>query len=204
MEELNKDLSGLDLAQLVFGNNPVEQLAFGGEFEDQINAVAFVECILETENVGMRNTHEYTNLLLQTIDPALLLSGLRVGRGATLLKLLDGIASAGTLFCAQVNCSEVTLAQLALNRILLTEAIGIADARISKDKTGNIKDGELVTIVEITSFVAADDCIVHVGSVTRQVFDNGDLVTVFVLAEQETVAVADSGCLDDAVCSKST
>lgn len=53
LEQLHKDLTGLGLTELVLGDDPVEQFALRGKLKDQIYAVAFIERVLETENIGM-------------------------------------------------------------------------------------------------------------------------------------------------------
>jgi hypothetical protein len=64
LEELHEDLSGFNFAQLVFGDNPVEQFALCGKFEDQVHAVALIERILEAKDIRVRDSHQNTNLLL--------------------------------------------------------------------------------------------------------------------------------------------
>jgi len=53
LEKLHKDLPGFGFAQLVFGDNPVEELALGGKFENQVHAIALIEGVLEAEDVRM-------------------------------------------------------------------------------------------------------------------------------------------------------
>jgi hypothetical protein len=64
LEKLHEDLPGFGLAQLVFGDNPVEQFALSGKFEDQIHAIALVKRVLEAKDIRMRDSHQNTNLLL--------------------------------------------------------------------------------------------------------------------------------------------
>lgn len=64
LEKLNKDLPCFSLAQLVFCHDPVEQFALGGKLEDQVDAIALIECVLEAEDIGVRDSHQNTNFLL--------------------------------------------------------------------------------------------------------------------------------------------
>jgi len=183
----------------VFGDNPVEEFALRGEFEDQVYAVALIECVLEAENIRMRDSHQNTNLLLQAINSTPLLSSLGVGGCSTLLKLFDGIASTAALLGAQVDCREMAFSELPLNRVLLTEAVSVAYAGVSENEASHVQDGQFIAIIKITSLVSTHNSIVDVGAVARKILDNSNLVAVLVFTEQQTMAVTDSGCFDDTI-----
>jgi hypothetical protein len=90
---------------------------------------------------------------------------LGVGGCSSLFELLYSIASTAALFGAQVDCRKVAFAQRSLDLVLLTEAIGIAHAGISKDEAGLVQNGQLIAIVEITSLVSTYDSIVDVSAI---------------------------------------
>jgi len=121
---------------------------------------------------------------LQSVNSALLLCDLRVGGRSALLESFDGITSSATLLSTQIDCSEMAFAKLALDRVLLTESVGIVDTRVSEDETSDIKDRKLVAVIQITSLVSTDDTIVDVCTVTRKILDNSDLIAILVFAKQ--------------------
>lgn len=121
---------------------------------------------------------------MQSVNSALLLCNLRVGGRSALLEFFDGITSSATLLSTQIDCSEMAFAKLALDRVLLTESVGIVDTRVSEDETSDIKDRKLVAVVQITSLVSTDDTIVDVCTVTRKILDNSDLIAILVFAKQ--------------------
>lgn len=148
----------------------------------------------------MRDAHQHSNFLLQAVDLALLLGRASSSPDGPTLKVLDCIAHAGALFRAQVDGGKVALAQRAVNCVLLAEAIAVAGAWIAEDETRDVEDGYFITIVELAALVAAHEAVIDICAVARQVFQHSDTVSILVLMEEEAVAVADGGNVDDAVC----
>ena len=82
---------------------------------------------------------------------------MRVGGRSALLKFFDGITSSAALLGTQIDCSEMAFAKLALDRVLLTESVGI---------------------------ISTNNTIVDVCTVAREVFDNSNLIAILVFAKQ--------------------
>jgi len=94
----------------------------------------------------------------------------------------------------------VTLAELALYRILLSETVGVTDTRVTEDEAGGIQYGNLIAVLEIATFVPPNVSSVDVGTISREVFQHSRRATVFVLVEKEAMSIAHSRNVDDAVC----
>ena len=67
LEQLDEQFTRLVLAQLLLHHDKVEQLTLCGELENEVNAVAFIECVLQAQYVGVAHAHQNSNLLLQAL-----------------------------------------------------------------------------------------------------------------------------------------
>jgi len=113
--------------------------------------------------------------------------------------VLDGIRGAGGFVCAEIDGSEVAFAQGVFDLILLTEAAGLVVSRVSENEAGGIENGNLVAVVQFSALVPADESVVDVGAVLREVLEDGYAVAQFVLAEKQAMAIADCGKIYDAI-----
>lgn len=93
----------------------------------------------------------------------------------------------------------MALAQLLLDAILLTEAVALGVARITKDEAGLIQDRDLIALAEFAALVAADDGVVDESAVGGEVFEDSDGLTGLVLLEEDAVTVANGGDREDDV-----
>jgi hypothetical protein len=59
----------------------------------------------------------------------------------------------------------VSLAELLLDAVLLSESMCLAFMRVSEDEAGFIEDRHLITILEFPSFVPSNYCLIHKGAV---------------------------------------
>lgn len=97
----------------------------------------------------------------------------------------------------------MTLAQLLLYSVLLSKAIGIAMRRISENVASLIKYAYFIALLQFAPLVATDYGVVHVCAIARQILQNSDRITTFILREQQAVSVRYGGRLQLAICTAS-
>lgn len=137
----------------------------------------------------MADAHEHGDFLLKTIYFGLL------SRPSTRLEFLHGVPNATVLLHAQVDGGEMTLAQLLLYSVLLSEAIGIAVRRVSKYEASLIEYTYFIALLQFASLVATNNSIVHVSAIAGQVLQDGNRIATLVFGKQQAVSVRDGGRL---------
>jgi hypothetical protein len=90
LEQLNKQFPALGLGEFLLHDDEVEEFSFWGELKNEIDGLVFMEGILQAQDVGVTDTHEHGNLLLQTFVLGLVLTGPRCPS-----EDLDGVPHAG-------------------------------------------------------------------------------------------------------------
>ena len=142
----------------------------------------------------MTDALQHANLLLQPLHLALLAGP------AALLKLLDGKARARALLRRQIHRRKVAFPQLALDGELLLEAAGEGvGLRVAEDEAGRVDHTHLIPVLQFAALVAANVGVINVRAIAADVLDDGQGAAFLVLAEEEGVAVADGGVVDDEV-----
>lgn len=57
LEELNEKFSCLFFRELLLHHDPIEKLPFRSQFQDEVDAILFIICLLETQKAGMAYAH---------------------------------------------------------------------------------------------------------------------------------------------------
>lgn len=193
LKQLDKNLPGLGLRQLLLRDDPIEQLALGGELQDQEDPVRLVEGLLEAEHVRVADAHEDGDLLLEAFS----LRALRVADAA--LELLDRVFEPARPLHAQVHRGEMALAELLEDAVAGVEGAGVPAARIPEHEACLVQDGDLVAVFQLPSLVPADELLLYEGAVDGQILKHGDDVPVSGLVEDQTVPVGDGRDVEDHV-----
>lgn len=159
LEELHKQLPGFIFAKFLLHHNVVEKFSLWCQLEHQIDAISLIESVFEAKDVGVTDTHQNTNLLLQTLRLGAVFHT-RVFR-----KDLDCIALTSGLLNTQVDLGKVALAELLQKSILLKKRARLAGLRIAEDKPRLAVDSDLVLFLQLATLVSADDSLVDKRSV---------------------------------------
>ena len=174
----------------------VEQLPLRRQFENYINRIGFVECVFETQDVGMADAHENGNLLLQTFVLGSLFHSRR------LAEYFDGIALACRLLDAEMYRSEVTLSKLLPKVVLLPEGAGVSAFGIAEDEASLIQDRNLVPFLQLPPLVSPDYGFVDKGAVGREVLKDSDSITLLVFGEEQAMSIRYDRILYNNVCGR--
>lgn len=159
LEKLLEEGASLIFAQLLLHHDVVEQLALGGQLKDEIDAVVLVKGVFETENVGVADTHEDANLLLQTLRLGRILDSSGLGED------LDGVPLARRLLDAEVDLGKVALAKLVEEAVLLMKGTRLPALRVSEDEAGFAVDRNLVLILKLAALIPANESLVDIGAI---------------------------------------
>jgi hypothetical protein len=65
LEKLCKELAALGLGQALLIYDIVEQFALGRQLQNQVHRIRFAEGIFDTQDVGVADTHEHGDFLLE-------------------------------------------------------------------------------------------------------------------------------------------
>jgi hypothetical protein len=104
LEQLSEQLARLIFTQLLLQNNVIEKLSLRCQLQHEEDGAFLVESVLQTQDIGMANTHQDSNLLLQAVRlRAFLHSG---GFGED----FDGVSLSCGFFDAEEDFSKVALA----------------------------------------------------------------------------------------------
>jgi hypothetical protein len=113
LEKLHEQLPGLVFTELLLHYYVIEKLSFWRQLEHQVDAVSFVERILEAEDIGVTDTHQYTDLLLQALRFGAIL------HPRLFCEDFDRITLPSSLFNAKVDLCKMAFAKLLKKSILL-------------------------------------------------------------------------------------
>lgn len=92
------------------------------------------------------------------------------------------------------------LAKLLKYSILLSERITVSVLRIVEYKSSLIKDRYLVCVFEFSTLVPSNYSLVDKSTITREILDNRDSLSIFAFVEYETMTVRYSGQLKNPIC----
>lgn len=71
---------------------------------------------------------------------------------------------------------------------------------VSEDETGLVQNGNLVSFLQLSSLVPANDCVVYKRSVSREVLKNCDDISALLLGEEQAVAIRYGRRLEYPIC----
>ena len=83
----------------------------------------------------------------------------------------------------------MTLAQLLKNPVLLSKSIAISGSGIVEKEARLIEDRDFVCIFQLSPFIPANDCFVDECTIAGQVFNDGGIDAVLVLAKDYAMAI---------------
>lgn len=83
----------------------------------------------------------------------------------------------------------MAFAQLLQNPVLLSESTALTILRVVKYEARLIENGDFVRILKLTALVPANDRFIDKSTITGQVFDKARVLAVFILTEENTMAI---------------